>query len=91
MQAVMDFLMSALPWVAIGLFATVSAVKAFEKRAGHEISRTLRLISWCPVALFLLLAIIQMYGIERSGSTWLVIGLCNAVINWGDSQKKAEK
>ena len=53
MNEVLDFLMSAFPWIAIGLFVAV----------------------W------------EMYsGNTSSGATWLVLGVCNAVLNFANIQ-----
>ena len=89
MKAIFDFLISALPWIAIGLFVACSCVTVKAKRDGKEISRFFEGISWAPAACFLFVAILEMLdGNRSSGTTWLVLGAFNAVINFSNMQKE---
>lgn len=91
MTAFIDFLMSALPWIAIGLFVACSCVTVKAKAEGKELGRFFQVICWSPAVCFLLLAITEMYsGNTSSGTTWLVLGVFNAVINFANTQKEAK-
>lgn len=89
MTAIFVFIMNALPWVAIGLFVATSIVTVRAKSEGKELSRFFKAISWSPVCCFLFVAIMEMYsGDKSSGTTWLVLGVFNAVINFANIQKE---
>lgn len=91
MREIVDFIISALPWIAIGLFVAVSCVMFKAKSEGKEVSRFFKEMCWFPAGCFLFLAIIEMSNGNRSGgTTWLVLGVLSAVINFADRQKDAE-
>ncbi|MDO4651051.1 MAG: hypothetical protein Q4B26_20630 [Eubacteriales bacterium] len=89
MKAILDFLTSALPWIAIGLFVACSCVTVKAKKDGRETSRFFQGISWSPAICFLFVAIMEMLdGNKSSGTTWLVLGVFNAVLNFANTQKE---
>lgn len=82
-----DFLVNTLPWIAIGLFVACSCVMAKAKTEGKEMSSFFRGLSWSPAVCFLFVAMIEMLsGNQSSGTTWLVLGVFNAVINFANMQ-----
>ena len=86
MQTIYDFLMSALPWVAIGMFVACSMVTANAKKEGKELRGLFKVLSWSPAAAFLFVAIMEMSsGNTSSGTTWLVLGVFNAVVNFANT------
>lgn len=92
MKAILDFFTSALPWIAIGLFVACSCVTVKAKKEGKEITRFLQGISWSPAVCFLFVAIMEMMdGNRSSGTTWLVLGVFNAVNNFANIQNKENK
>lgn len=87
----LDFLISALPWIAIGLFVACSCVSAQAKKTRNEMSRLFKGMCWSPAVCFLFVAIMEFYrGNKSSGTTWLVLGVFNAVINFANTQKEAK-
>lgn len=89
MKEIFDFLISALPWIAIGLFVSTSCVTVKAKSEEKEMSRFFRGLSWSPAACFLFAAIMEMYsGNKSGGTTWLVLGVFNAVINFANTQNR---
>lgn len=83
MKEVCDFIVAALPWVAIGLFLAFTCEMTHAKYEGRTVSKCFRLLSWCPVVCFFVIAVINMYnGSKSSGTTWLVLGICNATANF---------
>lgn len=93
MKEILDFLVNALPWIAIGLFVACSCVTVKAKADGKEVSSFFRGLSWSPAVCFLFLGILDMLnGNQSSGTTWLVLGVANAVINFANTQnsKKGE-
>lgn len=85
--AIFDFLICALPWIAIGLFVACSCVIVKTKKDGKEISSFFQGIFWTPAACFLFVAIMEMLdGNKSSGTTWLVLGVFNAVLNFANTQ-----
>lgn len=89
MAEVLDFLTNALPWIAIGLFVACSCVMVKTKTEGKEVSRFFKGMSWSPAVCFLFVAIMEMYsGNKSSGTTWLVLGVANAVVNFAKAEKQ---
>lgn len=89
MKGIIDFLISALPWVAIGLFVACSCVTVKAKNDGKEMSRFFKGMCWSPAVCFLFVAIMEMLdGNRSSGTTWLVLGCFNVMINFANSQKE---
>lgn len=87
MIVVFDFCISALPWIGIGLFVACSCVMAKAKAEGSKMSRLFRAISWSPAGCFVLVAFMEMCRGNTSGATtWLVLGVFNAVINYASAQ-----
>lgn len=88
MKGIFEFILSALPWIAIGLFAACSCVTVQAKKTGNEMSNFFKGICWSPALCFLLVAIMEMLDGDRSsGTTWLVLGVFNAVVNFANMQK----
>lgn len=88
MKESFDFLINALPWIAIGLFVACSCATVQAKKTGNEMSRFFRGMCWSPAACFLFLAIVELYsGDKSSGITWLVLGVFNAIINYVNMQE----
>lgn len=91
MKNMFDFLQAALPWIATGLFVACSCVTVQAKSKGKEMTARLKALSWSPVACFLFVAVMEMYsGNISSGTTWLVLGVFNAVVNFSNT-KNGEK
>lgn len=89
MREVFDFMISALPWIAIGLFVACSCVTVRAKKTGNEMSRFFKGICWSPALCFLFVAIMEMCSGNKSiGTTWLVLGVFNAVTNFASTQKE---
>lgn len=87
MTNIIDFARNALPWIATGLFAACSCVTVKAKKEGEETSRFFKGISWSPAFCFLFVAIMEMYsGNPSGGTTWLVLGVCNAVVNFANEK-----
>lgn len=87
MKTILDFMMNALPWIAIGLFVAYSCVMIKAKKEGNEVGNIFKVISWSPAACFLFVAIMEMYsGHTSSATTWLVLGAFNAVTNFANTQ-----
>ena len=88
MNGVYDFLVNALPWIAIGLFVACSCVMVQVKKEGKEMSRLFKGMSWSPAACFFFVAIMEMLsGNQSSGTTWLVLGVFNAVVNFANTKQ----
>lgn len=91
MKEIFDFFMSALPWLAIGLLVACSCVTVKAKADGKALGRFFKVICWSPVVCFLFVAIMELYsGNKSSGTTWLVLGVFNAVIHFANTQKEAK-
>ena len=58
--AIFEFLISALPWIAIGIFVACSCVIVKTKKDGKEISSIFKGICWLPALCFLVVAIMEM-------------------------------
>lgn len=92
MKEVLMFLESALPWIAIGLFLACSFVTVNAKKTGSETGRFFRAFCWIPAACFLFVAIMELLdGNTSSGTTWLVLGVFNAMVNYANTQNKENK
>lgn len=88
MKEMIDFLRNALPWIAIGLFVACSCVTVKAKADGKEPGRFFKGMCWSPAFCFLFVAIMEMYsGNPSSGTTWLVLGVFNAVVNFANMKK----
>lgn len=88
MKEMIEFLRNALPWIAIGLFVACSSVAIKAKKDGEEVSGFFKGLSWSPAFCFLFVAIMELYsGNPSSGTTWLVLGAFNAVVNFANSKK----
>lgn len=88
MKEMIEFFMSALPWIAIGLFVACSCVTVTAKKEGKEMNRFFKGISWSPAFCFLFIAIMEMYsGNPSGGITWLVLGVFNAVVNFANTKQ----
>ena len=88
MKEMIDFLRNALPWIAIGLFVACSCAMVKAKKDGEEMSKFFKGLSWSPAFCFLFVAIMEMYsGNPSNGTTWLVLGVFNAVVNFANMKK----
>lgn len=89
MGEVFDFLRSALPWVAIGLFVACSCATVKTKNEGKEMSKFFQGICRFPAVCFLFTAIMEMLDGKRSnGTVWLVLGVSNVVIKYANTKKE---
>lgn len=92
MRDIFDFLISALPWIAIGVFVACSLVIVKTNKDGKEISRFFQVLFWSPAVCFLFAAIMEMLdGNKASGTTWLVLGVFNAITNFSNIQKDIKR
>ena len=88
MTELIDFLRNALPWIAIGLFVACSCVAVKAKKDGEEMGKFFRSLSWTPAFCFFFIAMMEMYsGNRSSGTTWLVLGAFNAMVNFANMKK----
>lgn len=89
MKELIDFLRSALPWVAMGLLVSTSCVMIKVKSEGKEIGGILKGLCWTPAGCFLFAAIMEFLGGNRSrGTVWLVLGVFNGVLNFANTHKE---
>lgn len=89
MNIIFDFLTSALPWIAIGLFVATSCVMINAKHEGKKVGSIINGLCWSPAGCFLLVAVMEIYnGNTSKGITWLVLASFNAVINFLNIQKE---
>lgn len=87
MKMILDFMMNALPWIAIGLFVASSCVMIKAKKEGTEVGKIFKAFSWSPAACFLFVAIMEMFsGNTSSATTWLVLAVFTAVINFANTE-----
>ena len=88
MKEIYDFMINALPWIEIGLFVACSCVTVRAKKEGKEMSRLFKGMSWSPALCFFFVALMEMYsGNKSSGTTWLVLGVFNAVLNFANTDE----
>ena len=88
MTDIIDFGRNALPWIAIGLFVACSCVAVKAKKEVEETSRFFKGLSWSPAFCFFFVAMMEMYsGNRSSGTTWLVLGVFNAVVNFANTKQ----
>lgn len=91
MSKIVDFLRNSLPWVAIGLYVACSCVTVKAKKEGEETSKIFNGISWAPAFCFFFASIMEMYsGNTSAGTTWLVLGVFNAMVNFVNTQKRGK-
>lgn len=89
MREIIDFLINALPWIAIGLFVACSCVQAKAKSQKQEVGRFFTGLSWFPAVCFLFVAVMEMLdGNTSSGTTWLVLGVFNMIVNYANSENE---
>lgn len=92
MNDVFDFLKSAMPWIAIGLFVACSCVSVKAKAEGRETGSFFQALSWSPSMCFFFVALMEMYsGNQSNGTTWLILGAANAVINFANIHPDSKK
>ena len=88
MREFIDFSVSALPWITIGLFIAISCVRARAKAEGKDLGRAFSCAAWFPAMVFFILAISEMQdGETSSGTTWLILGIINIILNYVDREK----
>lgn len=91
MNEIFEFIKSALPWIAIGLFVACSCVTVKAKADGKEPGRFFKGMCWSPAACFLFVAIMEFFdGNKSSGTTWLILGVFNTVLNFANTQQEDE-
>ena len=91
MEAMRDFLRAALPWIAIGLFVAFSIGREEFRKKGAVPGKLFSAMCWSPIFCFLLVAILEFSsGNKGSATTWLVLGIVNAGMNFAN-RRKAEK
>lgn len=83
MNDVKDFLMAALPWIGIGLFAAINIVKKNVERSEEEGKITLKKLSWgsmVPFACFVFVAAMEFKdGNTNSATVWMCLAIINFV------------
>lgn len=86
MKEIYEFMINALPWIAIGLLVATSCVMVKAKSEKKEVSGILKGLCWFPAVCFLFVAIMEFYGGNQSrGTVWLVLGVFNAVLNFANT------
>lgn len=92
MNELYDFFVSALPWIAIGLYLACSILLLKAKRKGTELSRFFKGLCWTPSVCCLAVAVMEMLdGNKSSGTTWLMLAIFNAVSNFGINSENNNK
>ena len=92
MIEVFSFMISALPWVSIGLFVACSCVLVKIKSEGKELSKLLKGICLIPTVCLILTSIIETYSENKSsGTTWLVLSALYTIINFGFIKYEKER
>ena len=88
MREFIDFSVSALPWIAIGLFILMSCIQAKAMADGKELGRAFSCVAWFPAMVFFILAISEMQdGDKSSGTTWLILGIINIILKYANTEK----
>lgn len=91
MNEIFDFMKSALPWIAIGLFIACSCASAHAEKGGNKLTGFFKGMCWSPAVCFLFVAIMEFLdGNKSSGTTWLVLSVFNTVLNFANTQKEDE-
>ena len=91
MREFIDFSVSALPWIAIGLFILMSCIQAKAMADGKELGRAFSCVAWFPAMVFFILAISEMQdGDKSSGTTWLILGIINIILKFANTEKDDE-
>lgn len=92
MIAIYDFLINALPWIAIGIFVACSCVTGKAQEKGKEVGKHIKWLLWSPSACFFFVAALEIYsGNTTSGTTWIVLGVANAVISFANTYYREKK
>lgn len=88
MKEIYEFMINALPWIAMGLLVATSCVMGKAKSEKTEVSGILKGLCWSPSVCFLFVAIMEFCGGNQSrGTVWLVLGVFNAVLNFANTYK----
>ena len=91
MREFIDFSVSALPWIAIGLFIAMSCIQAKAMAEGKELGRAFNCAAWFPAVIFFVLGILDMKdGNKSSGTTWLILGIINIILKFANTEKDDE-
>lgn len=81
MRSVFDFLMTVLPWAAIGIMAAVMLAEFRAKKSDRVVGNVWSTLSRISFGCFLLVAVMEfLQGKISSGTTWLVLAVCNTVV-----------
>lgn len=92
MNAVCDFVISALPWVAIGMFTAVECVRFTGGTMDDEKKQWFDLIGLVPVICFLISAVMDMSsGNSSRGTVWLMLGIMVLATGYAAREKKEEE
>lgn len=81
-KTVMDFLMAALPWIGIGLFAAINIVKkqVESKEINTPVLKKLSMASLGSFACFIFVAAMEFAdGDKNSGTVWMCLAIINFV------------
>ena len=92
MKTVSDFIISALPWIASGMFVAVSCVNIKIKKEGQKPGKLFSAVCYVPSICFIIDAILEMAdGNTAKGTTWLVLGIDYLVLNCLNTSKHDDK
>lgn len=81
-NTVMDFLMAALPWIGIGLFAAINIVKkqVESKEINAPVLKKLSMASLVSFACFVFVAAMEFAdGDQNSATVWMCLAIINFV------------
>lgn len=81
-RTVLEFLMAALPWIGIGLFAAINIVKkqVESKEINTPILKKLSMGSLVSLACFVFVAAMEFAdGDKNSGTVWMCLAIINFV------------
>lgn len=88
MKAILDFLMSALPWIGIGLMMAANTALRNAKRDGKPVTSGTTGLIWITFACFLFVAIMEYSDGNTAGCfTWVVLGAANLIVNQAGLKK----
>ena len=91
MRLFIEFGINAFPWIAIGLFIALACVQARAKQEGKDLGRAFSCAAWFPAFVFFVIAISEMQdGDKASGTTWLILGIINIILNFINSEKDSD-
>ena len=87
MNEVKDFLLAALPYIAIGFWVAFTVVKKNAKDSGQEMK--MKWGNYFPSATMLFVSVMEFADRDTAnGSTWLVLAIVFLALNLGQSKKE---